>query len=69
MAWALATLPSTAATPTDDHFDARRDAVSRNYRYRILARRSSSPFEQNRALSWPHKWITRPWKPASGPRG
>jgi tRNA pseudouridine38-40 synthase len=45
----------TAATPTEDGFDARRDAVSRTYRYRILARRSSSPFEQNRALWWPHK--------------
>lgn len=45
----------TAATPAEDGFDARRDAVSRTYRYRILARRSSSPFEENRALWWPHK--------------
>jgi tRNA pseudouridine38-40 synthase len=45
----------TAAGPTADGFDARRDAVSRTYRYRILARRSSSPFEENRALWWPHK--------------
>jgi tRNA pseudouridine38-40 synthase len=45
----------TAAAPTEDGFDARRNAVSRTYRYRILARRSSSPFEQNRALWWPHK--------------
>jgi tRNA pseudouridine38-40 synthase len=45
----------TAATPTVDGFDARRDAVSRTYRYRILARRSSSPFEERRALWWPHK--------------
>jgi tRNA pseudouridine38-40 synthase len=45
----------TAATPTEDGFDARRDAVSRTYRYRILARRSSSPFEENRALWWPHR--------------
>jgi len=45
----------TAATPTEDGFDARRDAVSRTYRYRIVARHSSSPFEQNRALWWPHK--------------
>ncbi|HEX4463406.1 MAG TPA: tRNA pseudouridine(38-40) synthase TruA [Solirubrobacterales bacterium] len=45
----------TAAAPTDDGFDARRDAVSRTYRYRILARHSSSPFEENRALWWPHK--------------
>jgi tRNA pseudouridine38-40 synthase len=45
----------TAATPAEDGFDARRDAVSRTYRYRILARRSSSPFEEGRALWWPHK--------------
>ncbi len=45
----------TAAGPTADGFDARRDAVSRTYRYRILARRSSSPFEENRALWWPHR--------------
>ncbi|HEU4735904.1 MAG TPA: tRNA pseudouridine(38-40) synthase TruA [Solirubrobacterales bacterium] len=45
----------TAATPAEDGFDARRDAVSRTYRYRILARRSSSPFEQNRSLWWPHR--------------
>jgi tRNA pseudouridine38-40 synthase len=45
----------TSAVPTEDGFDARRDAVSRTYRYRILARRSSSPFEENRALWWPHK--------------
>jgi tRNA pseudouridine38-40 synthase len=45
----------TAARSTEDGFDARRDAVSRTYRYRILARRSSSPFEENRALWWPHK--------------
>ncbi len=45
----------TSAMPTEHGFDARRDAVSRTYRYRILARRSSSPFEQGRALWWPHK--------------
>jgi tRNA pseudouridine38-40 synthase len=45
----------TSATPVADGFDARRDAISRTYRYRILARRSSSPFEENRALWWPHK--------------
>jgi tRNA pseudouridine38-40 synthase len=45
----------TATTPTEDGFDARRDAISRTYRYRILARRSSSPFEENRALWWPYK--------------
>jgi len=36
-------------------FDARHDAKSRTYRYRILARPSPSPFEQGRALWWPHK--------------
>jgi tRNA pseudouridine38-40 synthase len=45
----------TAAEPVQDGFDARRDASSRTYRYRILTRRSSSPFEQNRALWWPYK--------------
>jgi tRNA pseudouridine38-40 synthase len=34
---------------------AMRDAISRTYRYRILARRGSSPFEERRALWWPHK--------------
>ncbi len=45
----------TAAAPAVMGFDARRDAVSRTYRYRVLARSSSSPFEQGRALWWPHK--------------
>jgi tRNA pseudouridine38-40 synthase len=45
----------TAATPVADGFDARRDARSRTYRYRVLARRSPSPFEQGRALWWPHR--------------
>jgi tRNA pseudouridine38-40 synthase len=45
----------TAAVRVEDGFDARRDAISRTYRYRILARRSSSPFEEERALWWPHK--------------
>jgi tRNA pseudouridine38-40 synthase len=45
----------TAATPADEGFDARRDAKSRTYRYRILARPSPSPFEQGRSLWWPHK--------------
>jgi tRNA pseudouridine38-40 synthase len=45
----------TSATAVASGFDARRDAVSRTYRYRILARPSSSPFEQGRALWWPYK--------------
>jgi tRNA pseudouridine38-40 synthase len=44
----------TSAASAADGFDARADAVSRTYRYRILARSSSSPFEQNRALWWPY---------------
>jgi tRNA pseudouridine38-40 synthase len=44
-----------AARAAEDGFDARRDATSRTYRYRVLARPSSSPFEQDRALWWPHK--------------
>jgi tRNA pseudouridine38-40 synthase len=45
----------TAATPAEDGFDARRDALSRTYRYRLLTRRPSSPFEQGRSLWWPHR--------------
>jgi tRNA pseudouridine38-40 synthase len=45
----------TSARSVANGFDARRDAVSRTYRYRILARRSSSPFEENRAFWWPYK--------------
>ncbi|MGE4123095.1 MAG: tRNA pseudouridine(38-40) synthase TruA [Solirubrobacterales bacterium] len=36
-------------------FDARRDATSRSYRYRLLARPAPSPFERGRALWWPHR--------------
>jgi tRNA pseudouridine38-40 synthase len=38
-----------------DGFDARRDARSRTYCYRVLARREPSPFERGRALWWPHR--------------
>jgi tRNA pseudouridine38-40 synthase len=38
----------------EDGFDARRDARSRTYRYRILARTPASPFERGRALHWTH---------------
>jgi tRNA pseudouridine38-40 synthase len=37
-----------------DLFDARRDARSRTYCYRVLARAAPSPFERGRALWWPH---------------
>jgi tRNA pseudouridine38-40 synthase len=45
----------TAAIVVAEGFDARRDAKSRTYCYRVLARRSPSPFEQGRALWWPHR--------------
>ncbi len=35
-------------------FDARRDARSRTYRYRVLAAPQGSVFEHNRALHWRH---------------
>ena len=35
-------------------FDARRDARSRTYRYRVLVRGAPSPFLADRALWWPH---------------
>ncbi|HET7054498.1 MAG TPA: tRNA pseudouridine(38-40) synthase TruA [Solirubrobacterales bacterium] len=45
----------TAAAVVEDGFDARRSASSRSYLYRVLARRTPSPFEQGRALWWPHR--------------
>jgi tRNA pseudouridine38-40 synthase len=45
----------TAAGAVEDGFDARRDARSRSYLYRVLARRAPSPFERGRALWWPHR--------------
>ncbi len=45
----------TAARSVPDGFDARHDARSRTYRYRLLARRTPSPFERGRALWWPHR--------------
>jgi tRNA pseudouridine38-40 synthase len=43
-----------AAEEAPDGFNARHDAVSRTYVYRVLARRAPSPFETGRALWWPH---------------
>jgi tRNA pseudouridine38-40 synthase len=37
-----------------DGFDARRDARSRSYLYRVATTRAPSPFERGRALWWPH---------------
>jgi tRNA pseudouridine38-40 synthase len=42
------------ARPAADGFDARRDARSRTYCYRVLARRARDPFERGRALHWPY---------------
>ncbi len=46
----------TAATVVEDGFDARHSAKSRSYRYRVLARSAPNPFEQGRALWWPHRF-------------
>jgi tRNA pseudouridine38-40 synthase len=45
----------TAATSVTEGFDARRDARSRSYRYRLVARSASNPFERGRSLWWPHR--------------
>lgn len=42
------------AVAVDEEFSARHSALSRTYLYRVLARRSPSPFERGRALFWPH---------------
>jgi tRNA pseudouridine38-40 synthase len=42
-----------AGERASEGFDARRDARSRTYRYRVLARPTPSPFERDRALWWP----------------
>jgi tRNA pseudouridine38-40 synthase len=44
---------AVASEPAPDGFDARRDARSRTYRYRLHTRSAPSPFEQARALWWP----------------
>jgi tRNA pseudouridine38-40 synthase len=43
-----------AARPAPDGFDARRDALARAYRYRVLASPVRDPFEEGRALWWRH---------------
>jgi tRNA pseudouridine38-40 synthase len=42
-----------AAEPASETFDARRDATSRTYCYRVLARRSRGVFERGRVFWWP----------------
>jgi tRNA pseudouridine38-40 synthase len=44
-----------SAERAPDGFSARHDARSRSYRYRVLARRERSPFEEGRALWWPYR--------------
>jgi tRNA pseudouridine38-40 synthase len=44
-----------AAERADDGFDARRDARSRTYCYRVLAAPVQSPFERGLSLFWPHR--------------
>jgi tRNA pseudouridine38-40 synthase len=44
-----------AAEPAPDGFDARRDARSRTYCYRVLASPIRDPFEEGRALHCPHR--------------
>ncbi len=41
------------SAPSPETFDARHDALSRTYCYRVLARRSRDVFERGRALWWP----------------
>jgi tRNA pseudouridine38-40 synthase len=43
-----------SAETAPDGFNARHDARSRSYLYRVLARPTPSPFETGRALWWPH---------------
>ena len=43
-----------ACDPAPDGFDARRDATSRAYCYRILTRQARSALEGGRTLHWPH---------------
>ena len=44
-----------AAARAPDGFDARRDARSRTYCYRVLAGSVQSPFELGLSLFWPHR--------------
>ena len=43
------------AERTADGFDARRDAKSRTYCYRVLSDRTPNPFEAGISLFWPHR--------------
>src|SRR4051794_40140115 len=48
-------LAGPSAEPAAEGFDARRDARSRTYCYRVLSARISSPFEAGVSLFWPHR--------------
>jgi tRNA pseudouridine38-40 synthase len=48
----VAVLDCVSAPPG---FNARSDATSRAYRYRLLTRPARSPFARGRALHWPHE--------------
>ena len=43
-----------SSEPAAEGFNARFDALSRTYRYRVFTRRAASPFERGRALHFPH---------------
>jgi tRNA pseudouridine38-40 synthase len=45
-----------AVTDAADGFDARRDARSRRYRYRLDTGSAPNPFEYGRTLHWPHRF-------------
>ena len=47
-------LAVTGLTEVADGFDARRDATSRRYRYRVETVSVPSPFEWRRSLHWPY---------------
>ena len=48
-------LAITSATRARDGFDARREARSRTYCYRLLSAKVPNPFEREVALHWPHR--------------
>jgi tRNA pseudouridine38-40 synthase len=43
-----------SSEPAHEGFDARRDALSRTYRYRVFTREAGSAFEPDLALHYPH---------------
>lgn len=47
---------AVTAARVEDGFDARRNAKARSYLYRVLCRSAPNPFEQGRALWWPHRF-------------